>query len=666
MQKENTLDDYLSRMKERGFFCSTHLHSKKPNRDAVEIKGDLPDYWCCKRRAPYVKDCGTGGEDPLQCANCKLVVAKYVLYDILKLSGSSEEKYFIGKDAVIASYELFKEFQTNHISSLFIGEYEFVKFNTYVIFVLPDIHSSLLTCDNKSLILEDLDYSRKLFFTFDELEEYFETPNDLRLSLKDNDSETFSERITDKIRFVFNSLRSRNMWTILADDSDEAERVDLLRKHIYANACSNNPASCKDSSYDSANAAFDESDYNEFIQIGEPDHNNSRGVLRSAVFDHYRTGVFGKNPRSFDFKLMNMVYANNREGKTSLLDGIAYALSGEDTSRKHEDGVECSIIIGTDQKTDEYKSSATAKDLRNIKKSLYPKQLGNLYDLFTKVNYFPIDASLLFAQKERDGGKLLRLLFSNNNFAKSCERIIWLYNLANVLHNEFREVLPPKIISSAISELKKRNSGEVDQKEIESWQAVIRTKKKAAEYCLDLAKNLDIPVKEMENEVNLKEYYSQVVARIEKMINKIYRKLHSFDEEIRITVQGEPMSPKMEIFFVKLGIQEKDESSFTDMSAAQRTSIVLAIMFAQFLESSNAPNFVILDEPMSNLDDLHLLNLFDFLRELVLQEYQVILAATRIQTAEIAAVKFQCLNNEKNINGRREYNRLLQLKCIDN
>ncbi|WP_371362444.1 hypothetical protein SRRS_35860 [Sporomusa rhizae] len=76
------------------------------------------------------------------------------------------------------------------------------------------------------------------------------------------------------------------------------------------------------------------------------------------------------------------------------------------------------------------------------------------------------------------------------------------------------------------------------------------------------------------------------------------------------------------------------------MSTGQRTALVLAVLFTLHLSAVNAPEFLILDEPVANMDDLHLMNLIDILRELALQGIQIIFTTANPTVAGLFRRKF--------------------------
>lgn len=76
------------------------------------------------------------------------------------------------------------------------------------------------------------------------------------------------------------------------------------------------------------------------------------------------------------------------------------------------------------------------------------------------------------------------------------------------------------------------------------------------------------------------------------------------------------------------------------MSSGQRTSLALSVMFAVHLAAPNAPEFIIMDEPVANMDDLHLMNLLDLLRDLALSGRQIFFTTANPDVANLFRRKF--------------------------
>lgn len=82
------------------------------------------------------------------------------------------------------------------------------------------------------------------------------------------------------------------------------------------------------------------------------------------------------------------------------------------------------------------------------------------------------------------------------------------------------------------------------------------------------------------------------------------------------------------------------------MSTGQRMALAFSVMITLHIRAVNAPNFIMLDEPVANLDDMHILNLIDLLRELALNGTQIIITTADSQMAKFLRRKFSFFRNE--------------------
>ena len=82
------------------------------------------------------------------------------------------------------------------------------------------------------------------------------------------------------------------------------------------------------------------------------------------------------------------------------------------------------------------------------------------------------------------------------------------------------------------------------------------------------------------------------------------------------------------------------------MSMGQRTSLTLAILFQMHIMGKNTPRILLLDEPISNLDDVHIMNMVDMLRELVLNGAQLFITTSSNEIARYLERKFSFLQDD--------------------
>ncbi|MFD0715696.1 hypothetical protein [Paenibacillus sp. GCM10027626] len=83
------------------------------------------------------------------------------------------------------------------------------------------------------------------------------------------------------------------------------------------------------------------------------------------------------------------------------------------------------------------------------------------------------------------------------------------------------------------------------------------------------------------------------------------------------------------------------------MSTGQRTSVYLAIFFIMHLVMDSAPQFLLLDEPVAHMDELNVLGLLDFLRQLTITRgTQIFFTTANQQIATLFRRKFSFLERK--------------------
>ncbi|OLN27214.1 hypothetical protein [Desulfosporosinus metallidurans] len=133
---------------------------------------------------------------------------------------------------------------------------------------------------------------------------------------------------------------------------------------------------------------------------------------------------------------------------------------------------------------------------------------------------------------------------------------------------------------------------------------------------------------------SLKTYTEEFITKNIAKIERFFKLLHTpreFDE-IHLEEDGLILRRKWD--------QEECAVKAFQMSSGQRASLALSVMFAVHLAAPNAPKFIIMDEPVANMDDLHLMNLLDLLRDLALSGRQIFFTTANPDVANLFRRKF--------------------------
>ena len=83
----------------------------------------------------------------------------------------------------------------------------------------------------------------------------------------------------------------------------------------------------------------------------------------------------------------------------------------------------------------------------------------------------------------------------------------------------------------------------------------------------------------------------------------------------------------------------------TKISTGQRTSLTFSLLLALYMSAPNAPRLIIQDEPIANMDDMHILNLIDIIREVALNGTQIIITTANNQVAMFLRRKFSFMGS---------------------
>lgn len=109
---------------------------------------------------------------------------------------------------------------------------------------------------------------------------------------------------------------------------------------------------------------------------------------------------------------------------------------------------------------------------------------------------------------------------------------------------------------------------------------------------------------------NPRYFLSQYVGDNVKQISDLFLRLQTPKE-----YDGLTYDPQGEL----VGVRHNRKVPLHMMSSGQRVAAVMALFFCMHLSADDIPNIILLDEPISHIDELNILSLFDLLRELVIK-----------------------------------------------
>lgn len=133
----------------------------------------------------------------------------------------------------------------------------------------------------------------------------------------------------------------------------------------------------------------------------------------------------------------------------------------------------------------------------------------------------------------------------------------------------------------------------------------------------------------------IQEFLTNNITRI----NDIFLRLHTPQDFERLE-----LNDREELIAYRRGHHDETTCSINQMSTGQRTAVILSIFFVMHMSMETAPNILLLDEPVANMDDLNVLGLLDFLRQFTLtRNTQIFFTTANPAVASLFRRKFSIL-----------------------
>ena len=133
------------------------------------------------------------------------------------------------------------------------------------------------------------------------------------------------------------------------------------------------------------------------------------------------------------------------------------------------------------------------------------------------------------------------------------------------------------------------------------------------------------------------EYAQKFIMHNIKHISEIFGSLHMPKEFDNLIIHEG-----------KIAGQRNDHLVFINrMSTGQKTAVAISVFLTLNATMKTAPQFILIDEPVANIDDLNILSLLDFLREMVISNNkQIFFTTASYNVRRLFRRKFSFLENE--------------------
>ena len=592
---------------EKAGFCSIKERNFELDED---IK--LP-YFCCKRKANI--NCQKS------CEGCDNVFARYVIIDLT----DNDIRQICGQ-YIFSSKENFEVFQENYLSEIFFYENSNIRYNIYLIFLCKK--------DNVACYMDyayDINYARKYFFTLDEFEEYF-LYYDLIFQQAKNSSD---RQIIEELEKIVRRLDSKGMKSVLLEDISNTQKTkEALLKYImspklsYDNICSVT---------ENYKVFFNKYVYqSETIKKKKINYVNN---VRKIILNNFRENCFGEN-KELEFGRANIICGINTGGKTSLLDAIEYGLTGSMHKYGDDDFSRDTKVIIEGMNGCRISSDESKKNSVEIKNIWYPNKIGKLDELFSRVNYFDTDGAYRFALEqgtEEETYKHIKALLSTSKLIDLEERLkdaLQEINMIRFLVDNNQSIVKLIVKKKKLLQNNKRNFFarlfQLFNKDASAYEIDKKKLKMMGDKIDDFEKECNDGLKQIDELIN-----KQTLENL-KVLNIIFHRLHSANCEVLWQEEA----------FMMKSPEHEELVTIDRMSTAQKVCLALSVIFTQFVLANDAPKIILLDESVVNFDALHLLNLFDFLREFTLHGVQIFFTTANEDVAKVAKSKLDFLGEQ--------------------
>lgn len=148
-------------------------------------------------------------------------------------------------------------------------------------------------------------------------------------------------------------------------------------------------------------------------------------------------------------------------------------------------------------------------------------------------------------------------------------------------------------------------------------------------------------IKTLERVQPLGNYVQDFMNENISMINDIFLRLHTPQDFTSLELDEE------EEIVAYRKYDKSERCTINQMSTGQRTALILSVFFVMHLSMETAPNILLLDEPVANMDDLNVLALIDFLRQFTLtRNTQIFFTTANPHVSNLFRRKFSILREQ--------------------
>jgi len=526
-------------------------------------------------------------------------------------------------DAFMSKRESFALLQDALVWKDFCDVDDNFSFNLYLIFITEAIGKIKILRD----MLKDLELCKKVVLSNDRARDYFDAyplfkRGAAKVALNFRESEKMIKESVATHKLSYRKLLSSYIDNSLALSRLEEDSVffpsnvkfDITDKIFEA------MGDYLSVYYEQANAMPTESKDNT-VRRGHI-RKIKRSISKITKMTVEKVNNF-KEVQPFDFGYANLLYGDNGAGKTTTINELKRAIVG--CSEKNEN----TVIIGTYE--DGAMWGGNDFDSSHPASSWYGLRDKNIHECFEHFNFF--DGGRVFEKASHKEDIANLIIFEAIGGHELDELKDKLRSLVSTINDFDSALVGMAATYTEACEDSRDNSNEQPSNRASEVATVIEA--------LSLIRN-DAHALDKLIDADMQKIHGQITnSGLNNVIEKIYLYLTSWRDFSNLV-----FDPNGQILSASKSGSDKPVA-IEHLSTGQKVCYALAVLIAKFVSNEHAaPNIIILDEPVANLDNTQMLNMLDVLRLLVINGTQIFFTTADERIAGLFRRKFAFLGDE--------------------
>ena len=162
---------------------------------------------------------------------------------------------------------------------------------------------------------------------------------------------------------------------------------------------------------------------------------------------------------------------------------------------------------------------------------------------------------------------------------------------------------------------------ELEVERLEAQNLIALERQMLAEYKATI-KRVEPMVERCARAVQAFEKMPSLSSFVEKGIRSNIQQISKFFKWMHHSGEFEKLDIDDKGIYAVRGLNNQEVRTY-EMSTGQRSTIAMAVMFALHMAAPDAPQFLLLDEPLATMDDTQVLNVLDILKSMAEQNTQI-------------------------------------------